>query len=49
MKNAQEEGVEFMFNLQPIGVELDAQGRTCGIKVVSTELANPMPTAVVIR
>lgn len=41
VKNAQEEGVEFMFNLQPIGVELDAHGRTCGIKVVSTELGAP--------
>ncbi|MGU5580992.1 FAD-dependent oxidoreductase [Aeromonas hydrophila] len=41
VKNAREEGVEFMFNLQPVGVELDAQGRTCGIKVVSTELGAP--------
>lgn len=41
VKNAQEEGVEFMFNLQPVGVELDAHGRTCGIKVVSTELGAP--------
>ncbi|WP_287146242.1 FAD-dependent oxidoreductase [Aeromonas sp.] len=41
VKNAQEEGVEFMFNLQPVGVELDAHGRTCGIKVVSTALSAP--------
>ncbi|MGY4025106.1 FAD-dependent oxidoreductase [Aeromonas rivuli] len=41
VQNAREEGVEFMFNLQPIGVELDAHGRTCGIKVVSTELSAP--------
>lgn len=41
VKNAREEGVEFMFNLQPIGVELDASGRTVGIKVVNTELGAP--------
>ena len=41
VKNAREEGVEFMFNLQPVGVALDAQGHTCGIKVVSTELGAP--------
>ncbi|MFM1678858.1 FAD-dependent oxidoreductase [Aeromonas salmonicida] len=41
VKNAREEGVEFMFNLQPIGVELDADGQTCGIKMVSTELGAP--------
>jgi glutamate synthase (NADPH) small chain len=41
VQNAREEGVEFMFNLQPVGVELDAHGRTCGIKVVSTELSAP--------
>ncbi|KIQ84621.1 FAD-dependent oxidoreductase [Aeromonas sp. L_1B5_3] len=41
VKNAREEGVEFMFNLQPVAVELDASGRTVGIKVVSTELGEP--------
>ncbi len=41
VKNAREEGVEFMFNLQPVAVELDANGRTVGIKVVSTELGEP--------
>ncbi|HGY1012683.1 TPA: FAD-dependent oxidoreductase [Aeromonas salmonicida subsp. smithia] len=53
VKNAREEGVEFMFNLQPIGVELDADGHTCGIKMVSTELgapdANGRRNAVVIE
>lgn len=53
VKNAREEGVEFMFNLQPIGVELDADGQTCGIKMVSTELgapdANGRRNAVVIE
>ena len=28
--------------------ELDAHGRTCGIKVVSTELGAPMPMAAAI-
>ncbi|MEW7865140.1 FAD-dependent oxidoreductase [Aeromonas diversa] len=41
VQNAREEGVEFMFNLQPVGVELDAQGHACGIKVVSTALGAP--------
>lgn len=41
VKNAREEGVEFMFNLQPVAVELDASGRTVGIKVVSTKLGEP--------
>lgn len=53
VKNAREEGVEFMFNLQPIGVELDVDGQTCGIKMVSTELgapdANGRRNAVVIE
>jgi hypothetical protein len=41
VKNAQEEGVEFMFNLQPIGSSAGRPGCTCGIKVVSTELGAP--------
>lgn len=41
VQNAREEGVEFMFNLQPVGVELNADGQACGIKVVSTELGAP--------
>lgn len=41
VKNAREEGVEFMFNLQPLGIALDAHGRACGVKVVRTELGAP--------
>ncbi len=38
VQNAREEGVEFMFNLQPLGIELNSAGQACGVKVVSTAL-----------
>jgi glutamate synthase (NADPH/NADH) small chain len=38
VKNAKEEGVEFMFNLQPLGIEVDAYNRVIGVKVVNTAL-----------
>lgn len=41
VKNAREEGVNFMFNLQPLGIEVDANGNTCGVKVVKTALGEP--------
>ncbi len=41
VKNAREEGVEFMFNLQPVGIETDASGKVCGVKVVKTALGEP--------
>lgn len=41
VQNAREEGVEFMFNLQPLGIEIDSEGRACGVKVVSTALGAP--------
>ncbi|MCL9773370.1 FAD-dependent oxidoreductase [Vibrio methylphosphonaticus] len=41
VKNAKEEGVNFMFNLQPLGIELDNNGNTCGVKVVKTALGEP--------
>ncbi len=41
VQNAREEGVEFMFNLQPLGIEINSQGRACGVKVVSTALGAP--------
>ncbi|GAK17581.1 LOW QUALITY PROTEIN: glutamate synthase [Vibrio sp. JCM 19053] len=40
-KNAKEEGVKFMFNLQPLGVEVDASGKVSGVKVVKTALGEP--------
>ena len=41
VKNAREEGVEFMFNLQPLSLELNSSGRVCGVKMVRTELGEP--------
>lgn len=41
VQNAREEGVEFMFNLQPLGIEVDSQGHACGVKVVTTALGEP--------
>jgi glutamate synthase (NADPH/NADH) small chain len=41
VKNAREEGVEFMFNLQPLGIETDASGQVSGVKVVKTALGEP--------
>ncbi|GAJ69898.1 LOW QUALITY PROTEIN: glutamate synthase [Vibrio sp. JCM 18904] len=42
VKNAKEEGVKFMFNLQPLGVEVDASGKVSGgVKVVKTALGEP--------
>lgn len=41
VKNAREEGVEFMFNLQPVRIELDASGKVLGIRMLRTELGEP--------
>lgn len=41
VKNAKEEGVNFMFNLQPLGLEVDASGHVTGVKVVKTALGEP--------
>ncbi|WP_373938243.1 FAD-dependent oxidoreductase [Vibrio kanaloae] len=41
VKNAKEEGVKFMFNLQPIGLELNNSGHVVGVKVVKTALGEP--------
>ena len=41
VQNAREEGVEFMFNLQPLGIEVNAEGHACGVKVISTALGAP--------
>lgn len=38
VKNAREEGAEFIFNLQPISIEIDQQGKVCGVKVVKTQM-----------
>lgn len=41
VKNAKEEGVNFMFNLQPLGLEVDSSGKVSGVKVVKTALGEP--------
>ncbi|MGO4999232.1 FAD-dependent oxidoreductase [Oceanisphaera sp. W20_SRM_FM3] len=41
VQNAREEGVNFMFNLQPTGVQVDANGKVSGVEVVSTQLGEP--------
>ena len=46
VKNAREEGVEFLFNRQPIEV-VEYFGQACGIKMIQTQLGEPMPMAVV--
>ena len=41
VKNAREEGVEFRFNLQPLGVEINSNGRVSGVKMARTEMGQP--------
>jgi glutamate synthase (NADPH/NADH) small chain len=41
VKNAREEGVDFQFNLQPLGIEVNEQGKVIGVKVVKTTLGEP--------
>ena len=40
VKNAREEGVEFLFNRQPVEV-VEYFGQACGVKMVQTELGEP--------
>jgi len=39
--NAREEGVRFLFNRQPLGVEADTSGNVAGVRVVETKLGEP--------
>ncbi|CQR22232.1 glutamate synthase subunit beta [Yersinia enterocolitica] len=41
VKNAREEGVEFKFNLQPLSIEVNSNGKVCGVKMVRTQLGAP--------
>ena len=36
--NAREEGVQFLFNRQPLAILADAAGQACGVRVVETRL-----------
>ena len=40
VKNAREEGIEFLFNRQPIEV-VEYFGQACGVKTIQTELGEP--------
>ncbi len=40
VKNAREEGVQFMYNIQPIEV-VEYFGQACGVKMIRTELGEP--------
>lgn len=41
VKNAREEGAEFQFNVQPVSIELNSQGRVCGIRLLRTAPGAP--------
>ncbi|KAB8306809.1 glutamate synthase small subunit [Erwinia endophytica] len=41
VKNAREEGVEFQFNVQPLGIEINSNGRVSGVKMARTEMGQP--------
>ncbi|WP_412972413.1 FAD-dependent oxidoreductase [Glaciecola sp. MF2-115] len=39
--NAKEEGVDFLFNLQPLDIALDENGKTIGVRFVKTQMGEP--------
>ena len=41
VKNAEDEGVRFLWNLQPLGIAVGKNGRVTGVKVVTTQLGEP--------
>lgn len=41
VKNAREEGAEFMFNQQPLRIEVDEQGRVLGVTMITTAMGEP--------
>lgn len=41
VKNAREEGVEFLFNVQPLRIEVSDEGRVLGIQMIRTEMGPP--------
>lgn len=41
VQNAREEGVVFEFNLQPLAIETDANGKVSGVRMVRTQLGAP--------
>ncbi|WAJ70735.1 FAD-dependent oxidoreductase [Catenovulum adriaticum] len=41
VQNAREEGVEFLFNIQPIGVKVDDTGKAVGVEFIKTQMGEP--------
>jgi len=41
VKNAREEGVDFMFNLQPVKIEVNDKNQVIGIRMLRTQLGAP--------
>lgn len=41
VKNSREEGAEFMFNVQPVSIELTPKGAVSGIRLIRTALGEP--------
>ncbi|QPG06226.1 FAD-dependent oxidoreductase [Salinimonas marina] len=41
VQNAREEGVEFVFNVQPQDISIDEHGRANGVRLVKTEMGPP--------
>lgn len=39
--NAKEEGVKFEFNIQPIDIAIDENGKTIGVRMVRTQMGEP--------
>lgn len=39
--NAREEGVQFQFNMQPIDIAVDNEGKAIGVRMVRTEMGEP--------
>jgi glutamate synthase (NADPH/NADH) small chain len=39
--NAEDEGARFLWNLQPLAVEVDGSGKVSGVRVISTRLGEP--------
>ncbi|MGL4860054.1 MAG: formate-dependent uric acid utilization protein AegA [Enterobacteriaceae bacterium] len=41
LQNAREEGVQFMFNVQPLQIEVDSEGHVTGMQIIHTEMGEP--------
>lgn len=41
VKNSREEGADFKFNVQPLGIEINGHGQVCGVKMACTKMGPP--------